>query len=136
MQITFPNGTTKTFVVKGIFDPPSGGSPFGTVTISAAAWDREVPSPQNLFSFVKMTGGTTDANQAALDQALEDVPERQGADEGQVRREPDRGPQRSLNILYILLALSVIISLFGIVDTLVLTVFERTREIGMLRRSA
>ncbi len=38
-----------------------------------------------------------------------------------------------LNVLYVLLALSVVVSLFGIINTLVLTVFERTRELGMLR---
>ena len=35
-----------------------------------------------------------------------------------------------LNLLYVLLAFSVVVSLFGMVNTLVLSVFERTRELG------
>jgi putative ABC transport system permease protein len=38
-----------------------------------------------------------------------------------------------LALIYVLLALSVIVSLFGIVNTLVLSIYERTRELGMLR---
>jgi putative ABC transport system permease protein len=38
-----------------------------------------------------------------------------------------------LALIYVLLALSVVVSLFGIVNTLVLSIYERTRELGMLR---
>ena len=38
-----------------------------------------------------------------------------------------------LRLFYVLLAMAVIIAIFGIVLTLALSVFERTREIGLLR---
>ena len=133
IEITFPNGTTKTFKVDGIFDPPAGGSPFGSVTISAAAWDAQVAQPRNLYSFLKMTGGATDENEAALDAALADFPNAKAQTRQAFIDNQISGLSSILNILYVLLALSIIVSLFGIVNTLVLTVFERTREIGMLR---
>jgi putative ABC transport system permease protein len=133
VEITFPNGVSKTFRVEGIFDPPTGGSPFAAVTISAEAWDAEVAQPRNLYSFLKVEGGPTDENQAALDAALADFPNAKAQTRQAFIDNQISGLSSVLNILYVLLALSIIVSLFGIVNTLVLTVFERTREIGMLR---
>ena len=133
VQVTFPNGVTRQFEVDGVFDPPTGGSPFGVVTISAAAWDAQVENPRNLYSFLRMEGGETDENQATLDEALADFPNAKAQTRQEFIDNQISGLSSILNILYVLLALSVIVSLFGIVNTLVLTVFERTREIGMLR---
>ena len=133
VEITFANGTTATFTVKGIFDPPSGGSPFGVVTISAEAWDAQTSTPKNVYSFVLMDGGESDANSAALDAALKPFPNAKFATREQFVKNQISGLKSILNVLYVLLGLSIIVSLFGIVNTLVLSVFERTREIGMLR---
>jgi putative ABC transport system permease protein len=133
IRLTFANGDRENFRIEGIFDPPPGGSPFGPVTISAAEWDKHTPNPRNLFSFVRMEGGQTDANQAKLEQALTEFPNAKAQTRSEFIDNQIAGLSAILNILYVLLALSVIVSLFGIVNTLVLTVFERTREIGMLR---
>jgi ABC-type antimicrobial peptide transport system permease subunit len=133
IQITTPTGARVSLVIKGIFKPPAGGSPFGPVSMSAATWDRLYPQPQNLFTFVKTTGGETAANQAALDRTLAAFPNAKVQTRQKFIDNQIAGLKSVLNILYVLLALSIIVSLFGIVNTLVLSVFERTREIGMLR---
>lgn len=133
VNVTFPDGTTSLFRVDGIFEPPTGGSPFGNVTISSEAWDSRVENPRNLYSFVAMEGDVTEANTAALEEALADFPNAKAQTREEFIDNQIAGLNAVLNILYVLLALSVIVSLFGIVNTLVLTVFERTREIGMLR---
>ena len=133
IKLTFATGVQRPFVLKGIFNPPTGGSPFGTVTISQSAWDKYNPNPSNLYSFVRMHGGTSTANLASLDQALSTFPNAKAQTREQFINNQTAALKNILNVFYVLLALSVIVSLFGIVNTLVLTVFERTREIGMLR---
>jgi putative ABC transport system permease protein len=133
ISLTFPDGSVSIFRIEGIFDPPTGGSPFGNVTISTRAWDARVENPRNLYTFIAMDGDVTDANTAALEEALADFPNAKVQTREQFIDNQIAGLNAVLNILYVLLALSVLVSLFGIVNTLVLTVFERTREIGMLR---
>lgn len=133
VPLTFVTGVRRTFTVRGVFKPPTGGSPFGPVTISAAAWDARNPQPKNLYTFVKTSGGESDANAAALALALKPFPNAKAQTREAFIDNQISGLGAVLNILYVLLALSVLVSLFGIVNTLVLSVFERTREIGMLR---
>jgi putative ABC transport system permease protein len=133
LTLTSPNGARLPLEIHGIFNPPTGGSPFGPVTISDSAWDKIYDQPQNIYSFVQMQGGETDANKAALEQQLSTFPNAK-VQTKQEFIDNQIGPLNAiLNVLYVLLALSVVVSLFGIVNTLVLTVFERTRELGMLR---
>jgi putative ABC transport system permease protein len=133
VTLTFATGARKTFRLKGIFDPPAGGSPFGRVTISQATWDKHNPNPRNLYTFLRVRGGESEANLKQLDATLRAFPNAKVQTREQFVDNQISGLSSVLNILYVLLALSVIVSLFGIVNTLVLTVFERTREIGMLR---
>ncbi len=128
-----PKGETLHLVLRGIFKPPTGGSPFGAVTISSSAFDAHYDQPQDLYTFISMRGGVTDANTVALTNALKSFPNAKAVTRDQFKKNQISGLKSVLNILYVLLALSVVVSLFGIVNTLVLTVFERTREIGMLR---
>ncbi len=119
--------------VRGIFAPPKGGSPYGEVTISTNRFDAEYQNPENVYAFLNVAGGVTAANTLRLERALAGFPDAKIQTESQFKSNQEKGIDTLLNLLYVLLSLSIVISLFGIVNTLVLTVFERTRELGMLR---
>jgi putative ABC transport system permease protein len=133
VDLKTPTGDVLRLTLRGIFDPPKGGSPFGDLTISAQRFDRAYPSPRNLAAFVNMRGGVTPANTKVLQQALAQFPDAKVQTKAEFVKTQERGINLLLSMLYVLLSLSIVVSLFGIVNTLVLTVFERTRELGMLR---
>ena len=121
------------FVVRGIYD----GSPFypllGTASISQDAFDELYDRPRNRFTLINAPGAPGAGPKTSVERGLEDFPDTRVQTRQEWIDKEDEEISQFLLLLYVLLALSVIVSLFGMVNTLALSVFERTRELGMLR---
>jgi putative ABC transport system permease protein len=121
------------FVVKGVYKAPPLGSLLGAVSIARTAFDARFERPKNQASYLNVEGDATAATTAELEDKLAAHP---GVDLQTRAEYIDTQTQNIglvLALVYVLLALSMIVSLFGMVNTLALSIVERTREIGMLR---
>jgi putative ABC transport system permease protein len=129
LALQSPSGERRTFVVRGIYDPSDLSALLGAVSIPQATFDAVFPQKKNMFTFLDSDAGAT-SRLASAAADLGDATLHTGAEYGKAATEDFAS---ILQMLYVLLAFSVIVSLFGMVNTLVLSVYERTRELGMLR---
>jgi putative ABC transport system permease protein len=127
------DGKDAQLVVKGIYEPPPFFPLLGDVSITQSLYDSLYERPENSFVFVNVSGEPTDATAKSLEAAVADFPDAKVQTRDGWIQQQNQDFDDFLSMLYILLALSVIVSIFGMVNTLVLSVFERTRELGMLR---
>lgn len=133
VAIRTPADETRQFVVRGIYE----GSPFypllGTASVSHASFDELYERPRNRFTLVNVPGEPNDAARVELESAAGPFPDTRIQTRTEWIEKEEQELSQLLLLLYVLLALSVLISLFGMVNTLALSVFERTRELGLLR---
>jgi putative ABC transport system permease protein len=131
LSLTTSNGRPVPVRVAAISDPDAELT--GEVLISQASFDAHFPRPSDKYVFVRTAEGTSSAVTEGIERAIAGFPEVDSHTRAGWIDFRGQDMQKFLMLLYVLLALSVVVSLFGMVNALVLTVFERTREIGMMR---
>ncbi|CBG74779.1 MULTISPECIES: FtsX-like permease family protein [Streptomyces] len=136
IPVRFPAGRSTELRVAALTDQDTadgfgvqGGLYFGTATIQ-----RYVPDGQDSALYVNAGPGTgADELRGNLERTLEAYPQVQVRDQADYKELVRGQIAVLLYLVYALLGLAIVIAVLGVVNTLALSVVERTREIGLLR---
>jgi len=131
IAIQFPDGKIAPFTVGAIYERRDV---LGSVIIGAKAYTPHAMQNLDQFAFIKLAPGVTvERGQAAVEKVTQDFAGVKVQNRSQFRASIAQGVNTFLAFIYVMLLLAVIIALMGIANTLSLSVYERTREIGLLR---
>ncbi|MFF2523663.1 ABC transporter permease [Streptomyces liangshanensis] len=108
----------------------------GAMYINLTTAERYVPAakmPKNMIMFAAAQDGKEKEAYAALKKSLAPYPQYKVQDQTDFKQDLKDQISQLLNIVYGLLGLAIVVAVLGVVNTLALSVVERTREIGLLR---
>ncbi|WP_405768363.1 ABC transporter permease [Streptomyces sp. NBC_00080] len=135
IAVAFKNGSTARLTVRAITSSDAVIDQ-GAMYTSIATLKRYVPAdklPLDDLVFATAKDGQQDAAYTSLKSALHDYPQYTVRDQTDYKQELKDQIGQLLNLIYGLLALAIIVAVLGVVNTLALSVVERTREIGLMR---
>ena len=132
-QLLTQTRATPIFRVVGEFDAKLGV--LGSVLVTQRSMARDFDQTQDLTDFVEVEGvANADRVQALLTKGVETAfPVAEVLNQQELKESREEQINQLVSLVYALLAFAVLISLFGIANTLALSIHERTRELGMLR---
>ncbi len=121
------------FRVVGEFDSKLGV--LGSALVTQQVMARDFDQTQDLTDFVKLEDGADPQRvQALLTKGVEAAyPVAEVLDQQELKESREEQINQLVMLVYALLVFAILISLFGIANTLALSIHERTRELGMLR---
>jgi putative ABC transport system permease protein len=133
ISVLTPSSRHVSLTIRGIAN--DNARLLGDLTISLALARLAFGQREDALNFVSYAPGATNAQvQPAVNKLLdENFPQARSRTAAQFKQDQSNQINTLLALIYVLLALSVIVSLFGIVNTLILSIYERTRELGMMR---
>jgi putative ABC transport system permease protein len=134
VTVTTPTGKQAVYTVRGTArDEP--GLFVESIAVPHETFVRDFGVDQEDAVFVAFApDADTAAAHAGVDRVLaREFPNVESRSQEQLKDDQREQINQLVVLIYALLALSIIISLFGVVNTLILTIYERTRELGMLR---
>ena len=131
VTMTFSRTGRQQVRVDGIF---TSNQLTGDYVLSLRDFEANFTDQLDAFAMVKLEAGASPtAARRAIAAAVRDFAGVEVRDQDEFKQEVAGQVDRILNLFYALLALAVLIAVLGIVNTLALSVFERTRELGLLR---
>ncbi len=126
-------GNSASYPVVGTYQALPGVSGWQYLTSLTALSDAGVVPADNFAYVVRSPGANAAAVRAGIDKIVAPLPTVTLKDQAEFAAEQRAPIDQMLALIYALLGLAVVIAVLGIVNTLALSVIERTREVGLLR---